>query len=94
MFLNERSLSGEQWIDKDGTAFRPHKQYFVDGNTKFDGAILFRRQPVRRRHELLPVEQRGEPGADRDGERAPVGDRLIERLGAPAARRLPVEVMS
>src|SRR5262245_51683350 len=29
------------------------------------------RQPVRRRHELLPVLERGEPGADGDGERAP-----------------------
>ena len=29
------------------------------------------RQPVRRRHELLPVVQRRQPGADRDGERAP-----------------------
>ena len=28
------------------------------------------RQPVRRRHELLPVEQRRESGADRDGQRA------------------------
>ena len=29
------------------------------------------RQPLRRRHELLPVVDRGEPGADRDGERPP-----------------------
>ena len=28
------------------------------------------RQPLRRRHELLPEHQRGEPGADGDGERA------------------------
>ena len=28
------------------------------------------RQPLRRRHELLPVVERGEPGADRDGQRA------------------------
>ena len=28
------------------------------------------RQPVRRRHELLPQHRRGEPGADRDGQRA------------------------
>ena len=27
------------------------------------------RQPLRRRHELLPEHRRGEPGADRDGER-------------------------
>src|SRR5207248_8372210 len=28
-----------------------------------------RGQPVRRRHELLPLGERGEPGADGDGER-------------------------
>src|SRR3954452_6522748 len=42
VFGKERYLSGEQWIDKDGTPFRPHQQYFVGGNTKFYGAILFR----------------------------------------------------
>ena len=29
------------------------------------------RQPLRRRHELLPEHRRRQPGADRDGERAP-----------------------
>jgi choline dehydrogenase-like flavoprotein len=42
VFLKERYLSGEEWIDKDGSAFHPHQQYFVGGNTKFYGAILFR----------------------------------------------------
>jgi choline dehydrogenase-like flavoprotein len=42
VFTNERYLSGEQWYDNDGAAFRPHQQYFVGGNTKFYGAILFR----------------------------------------------------
>src|SRR3954453_14913747 len=42
VFLNERYLSGEQWLDKDGRPFTPHQQYFVGGNTKFYGAILFR----------------------------------------------------
>src|SRR3954469_21730952 len=42
VFLKERYLSGEEWIDGDGTPFRPHQQYFVGGNTKFYGAILFR----------------------------------------------------
>jgi choline dehydrogenase-like flavoprotein len=42
VFLKERYLSGEEWIDKDGAPFRPHQQYFVGGNTKFYGAILFR----------------------------------------------------
>ena len=35
--------AGEDWIDDhDGEAFKPHQQYFVGGNTKFYGAILFR----------------------------------------------------
>jgi choline dehydrogenase-like flavoprotein len=42
VFVNERYLSGEEWIDRSGEAFRPHQQYFVGGNTKFYGAILFR----------------------------------------------------
>src|SRR4051795_504731 len=42
VFRKERYLSGEEWIDKDGAAFRPHQHYFVGGNTKFYGAILFR----------------------------------------------------
>jgi choline dehydrogenase-like flavoprotein len=42
VFGDERYLSGEEWIAKDGTPFRPHQQYFVGGNTKFYGAILFR----------------------------------------------------
>src|ERR671919_299604 len=42
VFLNGRYLSGETWYDKHGTPFEPHAQYFVGGNTKFYGAILFR----------------------------------------------------
>src|SRR3954467_3902981 len=42
VFTKERYLSGEEWYDKDGAAFTPHQQYFVGGNTKFYGAILFR----------------------------------------------------
>ena len=42
VFGRERYLSGEEWFDKDGKPFRPHQQYFVGGNTKFYGAILFR----------------------------------------------------
>src|SRR3954469_24087422 len=42
VFHNGRYLSGERWIDKDGQPFEPHQQYFVGGNTKFYGAILFR----------------------------------------------------
>ena len=42
VFNRNRYLSGERWIDKDGAEFEPHQQYFVGGNTKFYGAILFR----------------------------------------------------
>src|SRR5688572_22485323 len=42
VFNRDRYLSGETWYDKDGEAFHPHQQYFVGGNTKFYGAILFR----------------------------------------------------
>jgi choline dehydrogenase-like flavoprotein len=42
VFNRDRYLSGEEWIDKDGNPFKPHQQYFVGGNTKFYGAILFR----------------------------------------------------
>jgi choline dehydrogenase-like flavoprotein len=42
VFTKERYLSGEEWYDADGAPFRPHQHYFVGGNTKFYGAILFR----------------------------------------------------
>jgi choline dehydrogenase-like flavoprotein len=42
IFRKDRYLSDESWYDKDGEAFKPHQQYFVGGNTKFYGAILFR----------------------------------------------------
>src|SRR6516164_9351508 len=42
VFGKNRYLSGEVWYDKDGQPFEPHQQYFVGGNTKFFGAILFR----------------------------------------------------
>src|SRR5918995_2368057 len=42
VFNRGRYLSGEKWLDKDGAEFEPHQQYFVGGNTKFYGAILFR----------------------------------------------------
>src|SRR6201990_1579637 len=42
VFNRDRYLSGERWYDKDGQPFAPHQQYFVGGNTKFYGAILFR----------------------------------------------------
>jgi choline dehydrogenase-like flavoprotein len=42
VFGKERYVADEKWIDKHGVAFRPHAQYFVGGNTKVYGAILFR----------------------------------------------------
>src|SRR5215207_2603250 len=42
IFRRERYVTTERWIDRHGEAFRPHAQYFVGGNTKFYGAILFR----------------------------------------------------
>jgi choline dehydrogenase-like flavoprotein len=42
VFRKERYLDDELWLDKDGNAYKPHQQYFVGGNTKFYGAILFR----------------------------------------------------
>ena len=32
----------EKWNDKDGAAFHPGQHYYVGGQTKFYGAILFR----------------------------------------------------
>jgi choline dehydrogenase-like flavoprotein len=42
IFRGERYVTTEHWYDKHGVAFRPHAQYFVGGNTKVYGAILFR----------------------------------------------------
>ena len=42
IFRKERYLDNELWYDKDGNPYKPHQQYFVGGNTKFYGAILFR----------------------------------------------------
>jgi choline dehydrogenase-like flavoprotein len=42
VFGKERYVTDERWYDKDGQPFRPHAQYYVGGNTKVYGAILFR----------------------------------------------------
>ena len=42
VFRKDRYVTRETWYDKNGEAFRPHAQYFVGGNTKVYGAILFR----------------------------------------------------
>jgi choline dehydrogenase-like flavoprotein len=42
VFGKDRYVAQESWYDKDGQPFRPHAQYYVGGNTKVYGAILFR----------------------------------------------------
>jgi choline dehydrogenase-like flavoprotein len=42
VFNRDRYVSGETWYDSAGAPFKPHAQYFVGGNTKVYGAILFR----------------------------------------------------
>ena len=42
VFARERYVTTEHWYDKHGVPFRPHAQYFVGGNTKVYGGILFR----------------------------------------------------
>ena len=42
VFVRERYVTTERWYDKRGVAFRPHAQYFVGGNTKVYGGVLFR----------------------------------------------------
>src|SRR5271155_4283177 len=42
VFGRNRYVSGEMWIDKHGESFTPHAQYYVGGNTKVYGAVLFR----------------------------------------------------
>src|ERR671931_39594 len=42
VFGRERYVTSDEWVDKNGERFRPHAQYYVGGNTKFYGAILFR----------------------------------------------------
>jgi choline dehydrogenase-like flavoprotein len=37
-----RYRTAEQWLDRDGRAFRPYTHYNVGGNTKFWGAVLYR----------------------------------------------------
>ncbi len=42
VFGKARYTSGETWVDKHGESFKPHAQYYVGGNTKVYGAVLFR----------------------------------------------------
>ncbi len=42
VFGKARYKTKEEWICKDGTVFHPGQHYYVGGQTKFYGAILFR----------------------------------------------------
>ena len=43
LWLNGRYNNSGKWVDADtGTEFTPKQHYYVGGNTKFYGAILFR----------------------------------------------------
>jgi len=55
VFQKSRYVTEERWYDKYGERFRPHAQYFVGGNTKFYGAILFRF----REHDFGEVRHHG-----------------------------------
>ena len=42
VFVDGKYATMEEWYDKAGNPFHPHAQYWVGGNTKVYGAILFR----------------------------------------------------
>src|SRR5213080_3136222 len=42
VFLDNRYKTDEAWYDKDGEEFHPGQHYYVGGQTKVYGAILFR----------------------------------------------------
>jgi choline dehydrogenase-like flavoprotein len=42
VFIENRYKAKEEWYDKDGKPFHPGAHYYVGGNTKVYGAILFR----------------------------------------------------
>ncbi len=42
VFVKSRYKAPEEWYDKEGKAFHPGAHYWVGGNTKVYGAILFR----------------------------------------------------
>ena len=64
VFGRERYVTTDEWVDRNGERFRPHAQYFVGGNTKFYGAILFRlrenddlRERIERLERMLPAAE-------------------------------------
>jgi choline dehydrogenase-like flavoprotein len=42
VFVRNKYKSRETWYDKDGRPFHPGQHYYVGGQTKFYGAVLFR----------------------------------------------------
>ena len=42
VFVKNRYVSNDTWLDKDGRAFHPGVHYFVGGSTKLYGAALYR----------------------------------------------------
>ena len=44
MWINHRYRNSGNWTDKDGGEFLPKQHYYVGGNTKMYGAVLFRKR--------------------------------------------------
>jgi len=60
VFVNARYKTKEEWICQDGTSFHPGQHYYVGGQTKFYGSILFRMRErdfgaVRHRDGISPA---------------------------------------
>ncbi len=47
VFVDNRYISSETWLDSDGKPFQPQVHYFVGGATKMFGAALYRLRPAR-----------------------------------------------
>ena len=45
IYIDAKYHTTEEWYDKHGKPFRPGAHYFVGGNTKVYGAVLFRLRP-------------------------------------------------
>ena len=78
--LHEERDPGRRRRPPGGHVPLRHRPGDVGPRPRLQGARA--RQPLRRRHERLPVDRRGQPGADRDGELA-----ARRRPPARAARR-------
>ncbi|HEY1278041.1 MAG TPA: NAD(P)-binding protein, partial [Acidimicrobiales bacterium] len=44
VWIKHRYRNSGKWTDKDGGAFLPKQHYYVGGNTKMYGAVLFRKR--------------------------------------------------